>query len=124
MKRIFGLLVCLTLILATGLLYADDDSRYGREAGTPGYVNTKLLTTTTHNTIGHSAEIYAITIYPTSAYAYANIYNAATANGTPIMEVAEATQYDSKREVFDPPLSADTAVSVSMYGCYTILEYR
>jgi len=123
MKKLFSLLVCLTLILGVSLAYAQFDRENADEAG---YVETKTLTSDTANTIARPCYIYGVQFYAAASTSYVNIYDAATATGTVKIEIAEATAGDSVYYKPAKPIKFDTAVSVDLTGsgAVVILEYR
>jgi len=124
MKKLFSLLVCLTLILGLcGIAFARFETE---DADEVGYVDTKTLTEDAANTIARPCYIYGVQFYAGSASSYVNIYDAATATGTVRIEVAEATAGDSVYYKPNKPIKFDTAVSVDLTGSNSvvILEYR
>ena len=125
MKRLFCLLVCLTLLLSFGgMAFAGSFDR--EDADEAGYVNTKVLTSDTANTISHGCYIYGVQFYAGAASSYVNIYDAATASGTVRIEVSEATAGEHVYYKPSKPIKFDTAVSVDLEGANSavVIEYR
>ena len=125
MKKLFSLLVCLTLILViVSLAYAGSFDR--EDADEAGYVDTKCLSADAANTIARPCYIYGVQFYAAAATSYVNIYDAATASGTIRIEIAEATAGDSVYYKPAKPIKFDTGVSVDLTGAgaVVILEYR
>ena len=71
------------------------------------------------------AYVYAVTVYATAANSYVNLHDAASATtGTQKIEVGEATQYETTRQVYDPPVYFKTAVYADVTNGAFVVEYR
>lgn len=125
MKKLFSLLVCLTLILGLGVLaYAEGEGRFGREGTAVGYVD---VASSAADIALKAAPcyVYAATLFPSAANGYVYLYdNASAASGTVKIELSEATAYDSKREIFDPPIKMDNGVYADVNNAAVTIEYR
>jgi hypothetical protein len=127
MKKLLSLIVCLSLFAP--LAFAD---RYDRESGRPGHVEKSGVTSDTQ-VLTRPCELYALTVSATTAGATVAIYDKAStptdtekSDGTNLAaEASEATQYDSKREVFDPPIQINNGLYLDLTNCAgAIVEYR
>ena len=121
---LFAVLLVVFLI-TTGNVFA---ARGDREELNFGYV--KAMSTNTDGVLADSPTyIYAVTIYPAAANSYVLLYDNATlagslANGKVSIEVGEAVQYTTKREVFDPPILMEKGVYADLTSGHVVVEYR
>jgi hypothetical protein len=122
MKRLFLLLVCLSLIF--GFCSPVFAGRYDREdAVDVGYVSAKSMSATgaVSSAPGY---IYGVTIYAHTASALVTLYDSTAASGNVLAEVAAVTQYTSTRVEFDRPIEVTTAIYATVTNGYVVVEYR
>lgn len=122
MKRLFLLLVCLSLMF--GFYSQAFAGRYDREdAVDVGYVSAKGISADGAVTSGPTY-IYAVTVYAAAANSTVTLYDNTAASGTVLAEVGAVTQYSTNRVEFDRPIEAATAVYADITGGYIVVEYR
>ena len=122
MKKLFSLLVLLSLMLATSVFAGPYDREVADEAG---YVDIKTVTSDSA-AIARPCYLYAISLYAGAAPSYVNVYNNASTGSGDAIEISEATQYDSVRYEFKKPVNMSNGayVDITGSGSVVILEYR
>ena len=103
-------------------------ANYGRDPKTDeiGYVNAGS-TSYDKAISGKPAYMYAVTVFATAANSYVNIYDTTTTPASPNqpkVEVGEATQYGSRRVVFDPPIRMTSGIYADVTSGAAVVEYR
>lgn len=118
----------LSLFLLAGIQTASNaqEGRYAREEHNVGFVES---VSTEHDVqlVSRPAYIYAVTVWADAANSYAFLYDtsaAPAASDKPKVEVGEASQYDSVRTVFDPPLQMSTGIYADVTSGSIVVEYR
>jgi len=120
------LVICLSLVLfGTGEAFA---ARGDREEMNFGYVN-HASSASDVALVSKPSYVYAVTILSTSTNAYVLLYDL-TAAPTGVLtdkvavEVGEATQYDTRRVSFDPPIKMLNGIYADVTSGSVIVEYR
>lgn len=126
MKKLFNVFLVLSLIVIGSAGIAS--ARFEREETNVGWVEAKS-TQNDEALLTKPVYIFAVTVLAdNAANAFVEIYDASAspANGNePKIEIGEATQYDSKRVVFNPPLKMSTGVYVDVSNtAAVVIEYR
>jgi hypothetical protein len=125
-KIIFSLTICLLLL---GLGLPAFAQKYSREVNEPGYVEA-VARNTDGALVSQPCYIHAATIYASSGSASIALYDATSAATGPNIvsnlkiEIGEATQYESNRIEFTPPIKMNNGVYVDVTNAYAIIEYR
>jgi len=119
MKKLILFVICLSLLFVGAALAGP----YDREDTKAGYVKT-VTKTSDAVMVGRPCYIYGLTIYATSSNSFANFYDSASTGSNLIIEIGEATQYNTKRYEFNPPIQAENGLYVDVTNCYAIAEYR
>ena len=118
------MLVCLALVL--GAFVPVFAGSYDREdADEAGYVNCSARNSD-GSLFSGAGYIYAVTLYAASATSTLTIYDASSATGNVVIEVAEATAGDSARLEFTRPVKVSTGAYADLSGsnAAVVVEYR
>ena|SRR3990167_1226138 len=124
MKKLLLVLVCLSLIF--GLQGMAMAGSYDREDTAFGYTESRYCNAD-HVLVSKPCYVKSITIYASSANALAVIYDSADsspADSEVRYEIGEASQYESKREVFNPPIIFNNGVYADVTNGNIGVEYR
>jgi hypothetical protein len=123
MKRLFSFIAILAVLSGVcGVAFAGAFDR--EDAKTVGYVNSKSVSSSSA-VVSAPCYIYAVTVLASSANAVIGIYDSASAaTGSAKVEIGEATQYASERQVFDPPLRMENGAYAQVSNGQVVIEYR
>lgn len=122
MNRILSIILLLVVMAVPAYAQYDRDIQ-GREAGFVRAASTggdKVL-------ISRPVMVYAVTVDATSASASVDLHDSASTptTGAAIkVEVGQATQHNSNRVVFDPPLYFENGVYADVTSGGVVVEYR
>ena len=124
MKKSFIVVLCLCFL---GIVVIPGFAgSYDREdADEAGYVESRSGQQDFAVTSG-PAYVHAVTVFANAASSYVNLHdNTSASDPSKIkVEVGEATQYETTRVVFDPPVKFDTAIYADVTSGSVVVEYR
>lgn len=123
MKKILSLVILLAMVVLGSPAYAQFDRE---RADNAGYVNA-IGRGSDQVLVARPAYVYAVTIDATSASASVDLYDSAsttTNTGLIKAEVGQATQHNSTRVVYDPPLYFQSGVYADVTSGGVVVEYR
>ena len=126
MNKLFTFALSLFLLAGIQSVSQAQEGRFSREDHQVGFVKS---VSTEHDVqlVSRPAYIYAVTVWADAANSYAFLHDtsaAPAASDKPKVEVGEASQYDSARTVFDPPLQMENGIYADVTSGSIVVEYR